>query len=240
MRLFLVLCWMTIPLLAWAYHVGPGQQNLALDDASYRVQQAKRFESEQDFGSAVNAYGEALSLLQEANQSDQATHQHFEVRLAMAKAQMQNKQLPEARYALQSMLDEMEDRKDLDSDLVSDTRQSLASAQYFMTWLMRLEGLPETEWEPEIEASRQNFRLLTEQAEADNGSEFESRRHDLEAAIQLARMDLADLQSLKIPSQCNGCCSGQCNKPNRKQAKKKSENKKAGAGLGPLPDGSGA
>ncbi|MEM6980729.1 MAG: hypothetical protein AAF539_13795, partial [Planctomycetota bacterium] len=83
MRLFLVLCWMTIPLLAWAYHVGPGQQNLALDDASHQVKQAKRFESEQDFGAAVNAYGEALSLLHEANQSNQATSQHFEIRLAM-------------------------------------------------------------------------------------------------------------------------------------------------------------
>ena len=40
------------------------------------------------------------------------------------------------------------------------------TSQYYMTWLMRLEGLSADEWEPEIESARQTYRLLAEQAEA--------------------------------------------------------------------------
>ena len=49
--------------------------------------------------------------------------------------------------------------------LLADARGALANAQYYTTWLMRLEGLPREEWQPEIEASRQNYKLLAERAE---------------------------------------------------------------------------
>ena len=138
----------------------------------------------------------------------------------------------------------MENDSSADPALVDQTRDTLANAQYYMTWLMRLEGKPAENWEPEIEASRQHYRLLAEKAEK-SGDEttLEARQHDLEASIRLARMDLTDLQSLKIPSQCKGCCSGQCKKPGQKpsQKKNKSEQKNGGgANLGPLPDGSGS
>ena len=35
-----------------------------------------------------------------------------------------------------------------------------------ITWLMRLEGHSREEWEPEIEAARQTYRLLAERADA--------------------------------------------------------------------------
>ncbi|MEM6777235.1 MAG: hypothetical protein AAF670_06235 [Planctomycetota bacterium] len=239
MRLFLMLCWLTIPLLAWAYHIGPGQQQMEVDDAHRQVILAQELESQEDDASAVKAYSDALSQLDMSDQSEQIRVRKFETRLAMAKAQMRSNQLPEARFALQALLDELEDRDDIATKLIDDTRQSLASAQYYMTWLMRLEGLPELQWEPEIEASRQHFRVLAEKVDSSDQQVFTERRRDLESAIQLARMDLADLQALKIPSQCQSCCSGQCDKPSRKQSKK-NEKKKAGANLGPLPDGSGS
>jgi hypothetical protein len=67
---------------------------------------------------------------------------------------------------------------------------------------MRLEGYQREDWEPEIEAARQNFSLLAEQAEA-GGDAAGARRHeeDLESAVRLARMDLAELQGLPLPSQ---------------------------------------
>ena len=155
----------------------------------------------------------------------------------MAKTQMQSKKLPEARAALEGLVDELESSKTADANLVKDARQSLANAQYYMTWLMRLEGLPAEEWEPEIEASRQNYRLLAESA--DEGEQLNFQQ-DLESAIRLARLDLSDLQALKIPSQCKGCCSGQCDKPGKKKSKKQGKKKGAGSNLGPLPDGSGS
>jgi len=109
-----------------------------------------------------------------------------------------------------------------------------------MTWLMRLEGKPTEDWEPEIESSRQHYRLLAEKAEdSGDAKSAETRKQDLEAAIRLARMELSELQALKIPSQCKGCCSGQCKKIG-KPTTRKSEKKNGGANEGPLPDGSGS
>jgi acetyl esterase/lipase len=83
-----------------------------------------------------------------------------------------------------------------------EARSALANAQYYTTWLMRLEGAPEAEWQAEIDASRQNYKLVAEQALA--GSDAKSAKvaqDDLESAIRLARMDIADLQGLPLPSQ---------------------------------------
>jgi len=71
-----------------------------------------------------------------------------------------------------------------------------------MTWLMRLEGLDATKWEPEIESARQNYRLLAETSDT-TGKVTEAKKHqeNLEAAIRLARLDLSDLQGLPLPNQ---------------------------------------
>lgn len=237
MRVFLILCWLAIPFFAWAFHVGPGQEQLKLDKAGTLLTQARYATRQQDFGQAKLLYEQALAEIPNERSQDQ-----YAVRLALAKTQLEADQLPEARVALDALLSEVEGDKEATPALVADVRTTLANAQYYMTWLMRLEGLPAEEWEPEIEASRQHFRLLAEQAQsAGNTDTLETRQNDLEAAIQLARLDLSDLQALKLPSQCKNCCSGQCQKPSRKQAKRQGQEKPGGgANLGPLPDGSGS
>jgi predicted negative regulator of RcsB-dependent stress response len=235
MRTFLILCWLTIPFLAWAYHVGPGQQKLQLDEASQLLRQAKAATASDDFASANAFYAQALSKLPDEQKSD-----GYAIRLAMAKIQLESNQLPEARGALETLLSEIEKDPKADSKVKDATRETLAFAQYYMTWLMRLEGKHAEEWEPEIESSRQHYRLLAESAEG-SGDATAADRHkqDLEATIRLARMDLSDLQALKIPSQCKGCCSGNCKKVG-KPSPRKSENKGGGANEGPLQDGSGS
>ena len=71
-----------------------------------------------------------------------------------------------------------------------------------MTWLLRLEGKPREEWEPQIEAARQGYRLLAEDAER-RGDQVLGRRskEDLESAIRLERLQIQDLQGLPLPSQ---------------------------------------
>ncbi|WP_182864948.1 hypothetical protein [Stieleria mannarensis] len=238
MRIFLILCWLTLPLLAWAYHVGPGQQQLAIDRAASQVRQASTAAESGDHATATLHYAEALAYLPEDQVGDR-----YRLRLAHARSQMLAKQLPESHVALQSLMDEVEQAppEQVDPSLVSQTRDALAHAEYYMTWLLRLEGKPAEEWEPEIESARQHYRKLAEDAKkAGDQQSLETHQHDLESAIRLARMDLAQLQALKLPSQCKGCCSGQCKKVSRKQAKRKSPKKGAGANLGPLPDGSGS
>ena len=81
---------------------------------------------------------------------------------------MQAAGLPEARDELESMVEQMQANDKTDPVLMRDARQALARSQFYTTWLMRLEGLDRKVWEPEIEAARQNWRLLAEQAANDS------------------------------------------------------------------------
>ena len=86
--------------------------------------------------------------------------------------------------------------------LLRESREALANAQFYMTWLLRLEGKPREEWEPKIEAARQNFRQLAEDADVrGDGAQSKRSREDLESAVKLARMEIQDLQGLPLPSQ---------------------------------------
>ena len=121
------------------------------------------------------------------------------LQVELNKARMQASKLPEAREELQALVEQMQAEKDTDPVVLADARQALARSQFYMTWLMRLEGLDRETWEPEIEAARQNWRLLAEQAKDDKVAV--QHRTDLEAAIRLERMELEDLQGLPLPGE---------------------------------------
>ena len=130
------------------------------------------------------------------------TSQRRRLRLERAKVQMENRELPSAHQELKQLVDEMTDDEQADPKLLSEARSTLGNSQYYMTWLMRLEGRPRTDWEPEIEAARQTFRLLAQQSEQQGAEDdLKRNREDLESSIRLARMDLKDLQGLPLPSQ---------------------------------------
>ena len=242
MRTLVLLGWLMVPVLFGAYHYGPGQEKLRLDDVSNVLADADRLAGAEQWQPALSRYDEALKLLPDGR-VDEARR----IRLQRAKVQMFAHQLPEANVALRELVDQMEDDKTADPRLRNEARESLANAQYYMTWLMRLEGLGAAEWEPEIESARQTYRLLAETAEA-AGDQASARKHreDLESAIRLERMELAELQGLDIPKQCSCCKSGQCKKKGKGAGKKPSQGKKEekkdarSAGAGPPPDNSGS
>ena len=110
--------------------------------------------------------------------------------------------LPAAHAELSSLVEELGNDPTADPKLLADARGALANAQYYRTWLMRLEGAPADEWEPEIEASRQNYKLLAEQAQQSGDVLLaKANEESLESSVRLARMDLNDLQGLPLPSQ---------------------------------------
>ena len=209
----MLLVWLMLPLLVAAYHYGPGQRGLQLDGVDQRLTEAQVCVDQEEWGSAVAAYDAALQLL-----PADLSHQTGQVRLERAKAQMLAKQLPAAHRDLKALVDELHKasretdpaddlqtpltEKRADEKLLQDARAALAHSQYYMTWLMRLEGQPRETWEPEIENARQTFRLLQSQAEQ-GGEQAVAKgfREDLESTIRLARMDLSDLQGLPLPSQ---------------------------------------
>lgn len=198
MRKFALAIWLMLPVLLGAYHFGPGQDRLKLDQTTTLLRQGDDFAAGKEWEKAVSKYEEALAILPAGH--DEVRQR---VRLERAKAMMHCSELPAANSELLMLVDELQqDDKLAKSDLVNEARAALANSQYYRTWLMRLEGLPRAEWEPEIDAARQTFKMLASQS-VESGSTEVAVQHqqDLESVIKLARMDLSDLQGLPLPSQ---------------------------------------
>jgi len=240
MRTLVLLGWFMVPVVFGAYHYGPGQEKLRLDDVSRVLAEADRLAAGEQWQAASSKYEEVLAMLPEGRLDESRR-----IRLQRAKVQMFANQLPDANAALQELVDQVSDDKAADPKLRDQAHEALANAQYYMTWLRRLEGLGPEEWEPEIESARQTYRLLAEQDEA-KGDHQSARKHreDLESVIRLARMDLGELQGLDIPKQCSCCKSGQCKSKGKKPGNKPSQNNTKkdarSAGAGPPPDNSGS
>jgi hypothetical protein len=211
MRKLLLTVWLLLPAALIAWHFGPGQDFVKKDDAAAAMERA--FEaaararevaaSEGDLAAkhhwtdADAAFGEAIAALPS---DEQATVRRL--KLERAKARMFLGQLPEVRKDLDTLVEYLAKDPETDPKLLAEGRAALANARYYMTWLMRLEGSPREEWEPEIEGARQTYRLLAEQAgKTGDAAGAERARKDLESAVRLERMEIGDLQGLPLPSQ---------------------------------------
>lgn len=244
MRTAILILVLLAPAAAAAYHFGPGQSLLALDKASRQMQLAEEQIRQEQFARAVSTYGAALELIP-ADRVDLSRS----VRLERAKAMLQSDGLAEAYDELTALTDEADTSADAAATpFTADLRKTMADAQYYMAWLLRLEGEPRDAWEPDIEASRQGYKLLAEAAgNEDSAAETARLEGDVEAAVRLARMDLSELQALPLPKQCQGCCSGNCQckckgkRPGRNPNKGTQKPEDArGAGSGPPPDEKGS
>lgn len=194
LRILLATGWAMLAVGWFAWHNGAGQDYVMLDGASRQLRAAEARAAEEDYAAAVEKYNAALAALPPGR-----TAEARKIRLEKAKAQMLAKQLPDAHADLKTLVDELAADPAADPKLLADARSTLANSQYYMTWLMRLEGMGRDVWEPEIEAARQTYKLLAEQAT--DPAARAKHTEDLEAAIRLARMDLGELQGLPLPSQ---------------------------------------
>lgn len=238
MRTLLLLGWLLVPVAFGAYHYGPGQEKLRLDDIAGVLAEADQQAADTDWTAAAKSYDDALGMLPPDRMAEARR-----IRLERDKAWMNARKLPEASADLAALVEDLQKDSDPDPKVLAGAREAMANAQYYMTWLMKLEGLGREDWEPEIESARQTYRLLAEQAEKRGDAEAAAKgREDLESAVRLARMDPGDLQGLSLPKQCEGCKSGQCKKPGKKPGNKpkqeKQDSRNAGAGI--PPDGSGS
>ncbi len=238
MRVVLLIVWILIPVAVMAYHFGPGQQQLKNDQVAALLHRAEALVKQESWAEAQPLFEQALELLPDDRVATQRR-----VRLERAKCQLENKQLPEANEDLKTLVNELAAEPPVDADpkLLAEARAALANSQYYIAWLMRLEGLSRDQWEPEITASQQLFRLLANEASASNDDEMKvSYQKDLESAVKLARLDLGELQGLPLPCQCKGCCS-KCSRPTKKPGKKKPQPEDArGASAGAPPDDGGS
>jgi hypothetical protein len=197
MRTLLIVAWLFAGLGGVIYHFGPGQEKLEVDRVNQIMFEARTNVEGKNFVEAVDMYDEVLAALPSEKKLESR-----DIILEKAKAQMMAAQLPKARETLATLLDDVREDTDPDPAFEAEVQSTLANSQYYMTWLMRLEGRPEEEWKPEIEAARQHYTQLTERAEELGNEELLTKSaEDLESTVRLARMDLADLQALPLPSQ---------------------------------------
>ncbi len=204
MRKFLIAGWLLLPVGAWAYHEGPGQDRIQLDAVDGELAKAKKAADAGDWVKAAEIYESALKEMP-ATETPELERAATRLKLSAAKAKLEGSKLIDARKELIGLIDEMDEKGSTDPAdvaLADEAREAYANAQYYYTWLMRLEAYPREEWEPEIEISRQQFRLLAERAEAAGDMDrAEKLKEDLESSLKLARLDLEELQGLPLPSQ---------------------------------------
>lgn len=197
MRGVILFAWIMLLPLGGLYHFVAGADHQHMDEIGRHLAEARELVGKEQWSPAAARFEKALEALP-AERIDDARL----IRLELAQAKMNAARLPEAHGELKTLLDELLDDDAHSVELERKVRESLAGSQFYMTWLMRLEGLPNTEWEPEIESARQNYRMLAETArESGKSAEAKKQQENLEASIRLARLDLTDLQGLPLPNQ---------------------------------------
>lgn len=236
-RTILIILWLLVPALLLAYHYGPGQTRLAQDQAARAIADARTLEATEDWVGAVDAWDDALALLPESSREART-----QVRLAHARARMHSGELPEAIDAMETLLDDANGQ--VPGALTDEIRSTLATANYYAGWLMRLEGAPAEEWLMPVESARMHFRMLAE-AKSGQPETMASFQKNLEATIRLAQMDLSELEGLPLPKFCQGCknvsqkCRSQrqakCENPGENEPKEKKDAR--GAGFNDIPKG---
>lgn len=201
MRRLMIAGWLLLPVGAWAYHEGPGQDGVLLDQVDAELAAARAATEAEDWALAVEHYEAALKGLPGLD-TPALERSARRIRLSAAKAKLAASDLIAARSELSGLVEELTPLESSEGAMLDEAREGLANAQYYYTWLMRLEGYPREEWEPEVEVARQSYRLLAERAST-RGDEAAARTHmeDLESSIKLARLDLEELQGLPLPSQ---------------------------------------
>ena len=195
-RTFLVGWIMLLP-IGGLYHMVAGPHHREMDSIGESLANARRLVAEEEWHKAVPKFESALENLPEELVAESRL-----LRLELAHAKMNAAKLPEAHGELKELLDELLADKTTNGTLEQQVRESLANSQFYMTWLMRMEGMAASEWEPEIESARQNYRMLAENAGQSGQTETATKqKENLEAAIRLARLDLGELQGLPLPNQ---------------------------------------
>jgi hypothetical protein len=167
--------WLLVPVVLLAYHFGPGQSRLAMDRAARKIADARALELKEDWQGAYEAWSAALA----ATPQDKTTAR-LQLQLAQARTRMYTGELPEAMEDMDKLLTEAQ-RVGADKNFQHEVRGTLATAQYYAGWLMRLEGATSEEWLQPVESARQNFRLLAE--EAKNVKAAEDYEKNLEACL---------------------------------------------------------
>jgi hypothetical protein len=219
LRRMSILAWCAVPLIAIAWHYGPGQPALARDLAAAHLTTARAAAERADHATAGQAFAAALAALPPEDPARPA------IELEQAVVTAASGELLQGMDQMSDLLKRLSERGQGDGALARATRSELGEAHYHAAWLMRLEGASTEEWTAEADAARQHFRLLAETAPTPEEAQISAK--NLESAVRLQRLDLSELKGLPLPKKCSGNCQSLSQKK-RKQRESRSDSPKPG------------
>jgi len=236
MRKYLVLLWLLLPLPIVVLHYGRGQQWLARDIAHDFIKKAEAAEKSGDYRLADELYGSADKTIGTQDRD-------LKLRLDLARVRTRFG-MGEAVAAIDGVDKLLDDAAmvDMPAEFQQEARQLSGRIHYYAGWVMRLEGAKRELWMEEAELSRQNFRLLSEQASPQTPPDESRKQHeDLESAVQLQRLSLTELMARPLPKEGRSM-SGQGlseQMAKRRGQRGKKPGKGPGEGDGPPDKGAG-
>lgn len=181
-------------MIAWVYlYLGYGEEARQREALQPLIVQARAALEAEDFGLAQDLYEEAAAKMPEMYETDRA-----ELKLRAANAQAINGDLLAAIDSMNELLVTMPASLRRTKTGIG-VRDKLARNHYYAAWIMRLEGAPRANWIVHADRARQNYRVLAEQAAADKTPSAVDFSRNLEAVVNLTRMDLPTLKSLPLP-----------------------------------------
>ncbi|MFM7866530.1 MAG: hypothetical protein ACKPHU_20165, partial [Planctomycetaceae bacterium] len=156
MKKSLLLFWLALPVVGGVYHLTAGEFHMQMDQVGWHLRTGRSAVQKSEWHRAAREFEKALELV-----PDDQDQLRRDVRLQLAQAKIHSAGLPDANEDLKKLLTEVtaDDVQPTDPVLQSRVRETLAESQYYLAWLMRLEGVASEEWLPELESARQNYRL---------------------------------------------------------------------------------
>jgi hypothetical protein len=194
-----------------AIHFGLGNAWLRRDDAARLARDAEQAAGRNDWPSAAASYTSALAVLPGGR-----TVERRQLEVAQGRSLVMSGDVIEGQQRLEETLHELDAAGQEKGALARDARAELATASYYAAWIMRLEGAAATEWMPEADRARQQFRLLAERTTPAEGAELFQR--NLEATIRLEQMDQSEILARPLPKNCPKCKQSLCQRKRKQSA----------------------
>lgn len=178
-RKTMILLWMLFPVGAAAYHFNYGPKHEARERAYRRLCEIQAMEQvdEPEYAKIIEQY----HLLSEDLPPDEEEMVRCQIRLAVCRARMEMLDLDKAVDELTRLLQETAALYGENARMTRAVREQLGKAFYYATWVLKTNNVPEDEWRPYAERSRQLFRFL---AEWDKPLELECYQERVQSEFQ--------------------------------------------------------
>lgn len=216
MRKLRVVAWLVTGLILLALHWRYGDAWTSKDAAAADLSIGYQFAARGDWNSAATLLKSSESRIRRDAPEDK------DIALLTAAgalhAQWQGGKVAESLESTEKILRQVSTDPAVSPQTVNSIRRQLARDYYYTAWALRLGHAQPSVWFEIAERARQHFRILAEDAKkqhvispstAQTSEVWSQTIRDLEAVVQLQRMDLRKLQTRELPPRLQMPSAGQ-------------------------------